>query len=263
MIAALISARGGSTRVPRKNIAQICGLPLIAWSIIQAQSAKCIDVVYVTTDDDEIAEVAQNFGAEVIRRPVWENGVTVGIPFLHATNEMERRGVKPDFLYTMLPTSLLRKPDDLDGMAKVFAEIGADTITCAAPLKETCILINKISYRDRYGKDFNTPGELPKSKLFTARNHIFDKKWAYSQLMGGWSLSNANFVIDTWRKSQRLDIELESKPLDTSTLNHYYAVSDWQCFDVDYPEDIEVCSSLFESMILKGRGREVYDEYRS
>jgi len=262
MIAALISARGGSTRVPRKNIAQVCGLPLIAWSIIQAQSAHCIDVIYVTTDDDEIAEVARIFGAEVIRRPVWENGITVGVPFLHATNEMERRGVKPDYLYTMLPTSVLKKTDDLDGMAKIFMEINADTITCAAPLKETCILQNKCSYMNRYGKDYNTPGEPPKSKLFVARNHIFDKKWTYSQLMGGWVLAKTNYQVNAWRKAQGLDVELEARLLDTTTLNHYYAVSDWQCFDVDYPEDLEVCSSLFESMILKGRGREVYDGYR-
>ena len=68
---AIIPARGGSKRIPRKNLIDICGLPLVAWSIIQARTAKQIGRVWVTTDDDEIAEVAIHFGASVIRRPEW------------------------------------------------------------------------------------------------------------------------------------------------------------------------------------------------
>ena len=71
MIAAVIPARGGSVRLPRKNVLPFCGLPLMAWSIIQAKNSHAVDAVYVTTDDDEIADVAREYGAEVIRRPDW------------------------------------------------------------------------------------------------------------------------------------------------------------------------------------------------
>ena len=67
---AVIPARGGSKRIPRKNIKEFCGKPIIAWSIEAALKSGCFDHVVVSTDDDEIAEVAAEFGAEVpFRRP--------------------------------------------------------------------------------------------------------------------------------------------------------------------------------------------------
>jgi pseudaminic acid cytidylyltransferase len=67
---AIIPARGGSKRIPRKNIKDFCGKPVIAYSIEAAQSSKVIDKVIVSTDDDEIADVVRKYGAEVpFRRP--------------------------------------------------------------------------------------------------------------------------------------------------------------------------------------------------
>jgi len=65
MILAIIPARGGSKRIPRKNIKPFCGKPMIAWSIEAALESGCFDRVIVSTDDDEIAEVARQQGAEV------------------------------------------------------------------------------------------------------------------------------------------------------------------------------------------------------
>lgn len=62
---AIIPARGGSKRIPRKNIKPFCGKPMIAWSIEAALQSACFDRVIVTTDDDEIASVARQHGAEV------------------------------------------------------------------------------------------------------------------------------------------------------------------------------------------------------
>jgi pseudaminic acid cytidylyltransferase len=62
---AIIPARGGSKRIPRKNIRDFCGRPLIAWSISAAQESGCFDHVVVSTDDDEIADIALKEGAEV------------------------------------------------------------------------------------------------------------------------------------------------------------------------------------------------------
>lgn len=56
---AIIPARGGSKRIPRKNIKEFCGKPMIAWSIEAARSSGCFDKVIVSTDDAEIAEVAR------------------------------------------------------------------------------------------------------------------------------------------------------------------------------------------------------------
>jgi len=62
---AVIPARGGSKRIPRKNIKPFGGLPMIAWSIRAAQASECFDRIIISTDDNEIAEVAKAYGAEV------------------------------------------------------------------------------------------------------------------------------------------------------------------------------------------------------
>ena len=62
---AIIPARGGSKRLPRKNIKEFNGKPLIAWSIIVALNSKIFDKVIVSTDDEEIAEISKRYGAEV------------------------------------------------------------------------------------------------------------------------------------------------------------------------------------------------------
>ena len=62
---AVIPARGGSKRIPRKNIKDFCGKPMIAWSIEAATASGLFDHIIVSTDDAEIAEVAKEWGAEV------------------------------------------------------------------------------------------------------------------------------------------------------------------------------------------------------
>lgn len=61
----VIPARGGSKRIPRKNIREFCGKPMLAWSIIAAQESGCFDHIIVSTDDNEIADVARKWDAEV------------------------------------------------------------------------------------------------------------------------------------------------------------------------------------------------------
>lgn len=65
MSIAIIPARGGSKRIPRKNIKEFCGKPMIAWSIEAAIKSECFDQILVSTDDEEIASVAKEYGAEV------------------------------------------------------------------------------------------------------------------------------------------------------------------------------------------------------
>ncbi|MEY8200018.1 MAG: acylneuraminate cytidylyltransferase family protein [Colwellia sp.] len=62
---AIIPARGGSKRIPRKNIMDFCGKPMIAWTIEAAREAACFDRIVVSTDDEEIAAIAKEYGAEV------------------------------------------------------------------------------------------------------------------------------------------------------------------------------------------------------
>lgn len=82
---AVIPARGGSKRIPHKNIKDFCGKPIIAWSIEAALGSGCFDKVIVSTDDKKIAEVARKYGAEVpfYRPPELSNDYIGTIPVVH------------------------------------------------------------------------------------------------------------------------------------------------------------------------------------
>lgn len=95
MKVAVIPARGGSKRIPRKNIKEFCGKPMIAYSIEAALQSGCFDNVIVSTDDIEVAEVAKEYGAEVpFMRPVeLSDDYTGTIPVIrHAIEELEAQG---------------------------------------------------------------------------------------------------------------------------------------------------------------------------
>ena len=92
---AIIPARGGSKRIPRKNIKLFCGKPMIAWSIEAALQSGCFDQVIVSTDDLEIAEVARQHGATVpfVRPPELSDDHTGTIPVIrHAIEWFNRQG---------------------------------------------------------------------------------------------------------------------------------------------------------------------------
>jgi len=115
-IIAVIPARGGSKRVPRKNIKLIAGKPLIAWSIDEARKSKYINEVIVSTEDGEIAKVAEQYGAKVIIRPQELAVDTAKTPpvLLHVVEELEKNSYKPDIVVLLQPTTPSRTVDTID-----------------------------------------------------------------------------------------------------------------------------------------------------
>jgi len=90
---AIIPARGGSKRIPQKNIKQFCGKPMIAWSIEEAQKSGLFDHIVVSTDSEKIATVAKAYGAKVpfLRPAELSDDLTPTAPVLmHAIEEMEK-----------------------------------------------------------------------------------------------------------------------------------------------------------------------------
>ncbi len=123
----IIPARGGSKAVPRKNIRLLNGRPLIAHTIEQAASAQMLTSVVVSTDDDEIAQVAREYGAEAIMRPAYlALDDTPMLPvLLHA---LEYVGRPYDVVVILQPTSPLRTADDIDRSVHLLLFTGADTV---------------------------------------------------------------------------------------------------------------------------------------
>jgi CMP-N,N'-diacetyllegionaminic acid synthase len=130
-ILAVIPARGGSKGVPRKNVRELNGKPLIAWTIQEARQSQYIDRLILSSDDDEIIQVAQEWGCEVpFKRPKeLASDQTPGIsPVLHAVQQC------PDHDYVVLlqPTSPLRSVSDIDGCIQKCIAQGAPACVSVA-----------------------------------------------------------------------------------------------------------------------------------
>jgi len=134
-IVCIIPARGGSKGLPRKNIRRIAGLPLIAHSILQAKQAFSINRVYVSTDDPEIASVAQSYGADVISRPSEIAGDTASSEsaLLDAVATIEKMGPAPQLVVFLQCTSPLRKSSDIDRAIQQLCDENADSLLSVSP----------------------------------------------------------------------------------------------------------------------------------
>jgi N-acylneuraminate cytidylyltransferase len=109
----IIPARGGSKRIPRKNIKEFCGKPIIAYPIEAARQSGLFDKIIVSTDDGEIAEVAASFGAEVpfMRPKELSDDFTGTTPVVaHAIRELENGGLDVDIVCCVYATSAFLTP---------------------------------------------------------------------------------------------------------------------------------------------------------
>ena len=114
---AVIPARGGSKRIPRKNIKEFHGKPMIAWSIQAALNSGCIDEVWVSTDDEEIAAIAQTYGAKVpFIRPAHlsDDFATTADVMQHAVQECQIQYQQlPDYVCCLYATAPFVQQQDL------------------------------------------------------------------------------------------------------------------------------------------------------
>jgi CMP-N,N'-diacetyllegionaminic acid synthase len=128
----IIPARGGSKGVPRKNIRQLAGKPLIAWTIEVALACPSLERVIVSTDDQEIAEIARQYGAKVpfIRPAELAQDDTPDLPvYLHALSWLvEHKGYRPDIVVWLRPTTPLRMVKDIETVMELLVESKADCV---------------------------------------------------------------------------------------------------------------------------------------
>ena len=131
MRVAVIPARGGSKRIPRKNIRPFCGRPMIGWPIEAAKASGCVDRIIVSTDDPEIAEVGHGFGADApfVRPPELADDFAPTVAVIaHAVRWLDADGPSPDEVCCIYPTAPLLEPDDLTAALNLLMQGSMDYV---------------------------------------------------------------------------------------------------------------------------------------
>ncbi len=131
-IIAIIPARGGSKGIPQKNIIDLGGLPLLAWSIRVARAAKVLDEVYVSTDDDEIAKIAKEYGARVpFLRPkelATDKATTVDA-ISHFILKLKLENNCPDIVVLLQPTQPFRSVETIIKAIEAYKLTGSGVVS--------------------------------------------------------------------------------------------------------------------------------------
>jgi YrbI family 3-deoxy-D-manno-octulosonate 8-phosphate phosphatase len=183
-IVAIIPARGGSKSIPGKNIRDLGGHPLIAYSIAAALQAEHVDRTIVSTDDEKIAAIAEKYGAEVpfLRPESLALDDTLDLPvFEHALRFLsENEGYDPEVVIQLRPTSPIRPPDCVDqAIETLLSDNEADSVRGVVPSGQNPFKMWRIDSRGRLqallGGEFEEPYNMPRQNLpatFWQTGHI-------------------------------------------------------------------------------------------
>jgi CMP-N,N'-diacetyllegionaminic acid synthase len=127
----IVTARGGSKGIERKNIVELGGRPMLAWTVEAAQGSAELDRVVLSTDCEEIAAVGRSLGLEVpfLRPPHLARDDTPTLPVLvDVIERLAAEGDEFDAVFILQPTNPLRLPEDIDGAIAMLERTGADSV---------------------------------------------------------------------------------------------------------------------------------------
>lgn len=172
-ILAVVPARGGSKSIPRKNLKLLGDHPLIAYSVAAGLQSKYVTRTIVSTDDEEIAETARQYGADVpFLRPAELAGDTVtDLPvFQHVLRELaEREGYRPPLVVQLRPTSPFRPEGAVDGaIMRLVEEATADCVRAVTPSGQNPYKMWRLDngfLRPLLDTEFAEPYNMPRQEL--------------------------------------------------------------------------------------------------
>ena len=139
---AVIPARGGSKRLPKKNILNLAGKPMIAWSIDAGIQSRYIDTTIVSSDDTDILKIAKEYGSDTITRPaeLASDTATTFDVMKHVIENVQ----KHDYIVLLQPTSPLRKADDIDNAINLLMEKEADAVVSVSEMEHSPLWANTL-----------------------------------------------------------------------------------------------------------------------
>ncbi|MCG3773362.1 MAG: CMP-N,N'-diacetyllegionaminic acid synthase [Nitrospira sp.] len=216
-VLAVILARGGSKGLPGKNIMELHGKPLIAWSIDAGLKAVAVDDVIVSTDSLEIAAVARELGAEVpfIRPTLLAADVSTSIDaLLHALNALAAEGRTYEYVMLLEPTSPLRDATDIDNALEALMNQDADAIVsiCRSEAIHPAFMFSwgergrLVPYLTTQPKDLRRQDV---EELFFLEGSIYASKvGVLREKLSFYHEGTVGFVVPKW-KSPEIDDELD------------------------------------------------------
>ena len=223
-IVAIIPARGGSKGIPKKNIINFCGKPLIYWSIKNALECNLINSVWVSSNDDEIISLSTKYGAKCIKRPdiLSESHSSSESAWIHAINEIEKKE-KIDLVVAMQATSPIRESEDLTNAINLMIKNKYDSLFSSSIIRDRFVWKKK-------------------KNLYVPSNHdMFNRK--PRQLIKDKYLENGSF----WIFKPEL-IKSKNNRLGGKIGN--YIMDFYKSFQIDEPEDITLCESVMKAFLI-------------
>ncbi|GIU70250.1 MAG: hypothetical protein KatS3mg002_1486 [Candidatus Woesearchaeota archaeon] len=224
-ILAIIPARGGSKRLPRKNILPLAGKPLIAWTIEAGLGSKYLDEVVVTSDSDKILEIANNYKVHIIKRPpelATDTASTIEV-VEHVLSSIDK---KFDFIVLLQPTSPLRTAKHIDEAIELLFEKNADAVISVCEVDHSPLWCNTLP------EDLNMSNFLPK-----------DVKGKRSQdLPKFYRLNGAIYICKT-------DKFLEEKTFFLNKNIYAYIMDRKYSIDIDEEIDFKLAKVLIKEIL--------------
>ncbi|WP_432702107.1 cytidylyltransferase domain-containing protein [Lysinibacillus sphaericus] len=220
-ILAVIPARGGSKGITRKNIRNLAGKPLIAWTIEKAQKSKYISRLILSSDDDEIIEVAKKYGCDVpFKRPKeLAQDDTPGIePVIHSVQYMSDE--EYDYVVLLQPTSPLCTVEDIDGCIELALKENSDFVVTVTESDKSPYWMYKIS-----NTGYMQP--LIEQESLVTRRQALPKAY---------SLNGAVYV-------GKVDKLLKERTFLTSKTKAFSMPSE-RSFDIDSEIDFMICEQI-------------------
>ena len=215
-IICIIPARGGSKAIPGKNIIDISGKPLIAWTIEQAINTEIIEDVYVSTNVKEIADISKQYGAKIIWRPenISDDTSSSEQAILHTLNTLKaQNGSDPELVVFLQATSPLRKKDDIENAIQQIINEQADSLISGSRFTDFLFWEKKNEIWESVNFDYKNRGIRQERNMQFVENgsiYIFKANIIrkYNNRIGGkLSLYEMEFW-QTWEIDNLEDIEL-------------------------------------------------------
>lgn len=241
MIPAIIFARGGSKRIPRKNVKDFCGKPLLAWTLIQAKLAT--SNVWLSTDDDEIAEIGIEYGVPTIRRPVMPDDTPGDLPFNMAVSWLQKHGYEFDEVISALTTCPCRLPDDIPNAIKLYYEWALQYETHLMSF----IKVPVCSFYDKPGEPYMYTIH---SKDARKRGHMHIHNGFINiqpvSVLKKMEFTKETHIAKNWKDTWRMEMKLEKMfPRIVG-----YEMKPWQYTNIGTQEEWEINELIFKKFIL-------------